>query len=76
MALLDRLKKRNKNPVVDEDATRHHADALDYFEDEQKAFTLHCPECAIEQKHVKLVKTKGELLECPECHYLHETRRM
>ncbi len=34
-----------------------------------------CPKCAMEQEHVKMKKTQGELLECPKCHYLHVMRR-
>ncbi len=30
-----------------------------------------CPECAKHQKHVKLVRANGEIMECPECHYMH-----
>ncbi len=30
-----------------------------------------CPECAKQQRHVKLVRSKGRDLECPECHYMH-----
>jgi len=28
-----------------------------------------CPECAKHRKHVRLVRT-GEVVECPECHYI------
>jgi len=68
--------RRKKNPVVDEDVDRHHVDALDYFEEREKEKTIHCPECAKAQKHVLLVRTEGEGLECPECHYIHEIRRI
>jgi len=30
-----------------------------------------CPECAKQQKHVKLVESDGRFYECPECHYMH-----
>lgn len=69
------FKRKNKNPEIDENVDRHHGDALDYFEESQKGEFAHCPECAKAQKHVRLVKTEGEELECPECHFLIELRR-
>ncbi len=75
MGILDRL-RRKKNPVVDEDVERHHTEALDYFEESEKENFIHCPECGKENKHVHMVETEGESLECPECHYLMEARRM
>lgn len=36
---------------------------------------VNCPECEKHKKHVKLVETKGQDLECPECRYIHITRR-
>ncbi len=75
MAQKDPLRKR-KNPPVEDDADRHHTEPLDIFEEDEKAFSIHCPECARAQKHVILVKTEGENLECPECHYLRLARRM
>ena len=33
-----------------------------------------CPLCEREQKHVKLVESKGKLV-CPECHYIHYMTR-
>jgi rubredoxin len=75
LGILDFFRRRKKNFAVDDnDADRHHVDSLDYFE--EKESHIHCPECAKAQKHVRLVETEGEDLECPECHYLHEIRRM
>lgn len=75
LGILDFFRGRKKDFAVDDDdADRHHVDSLDYFE--EKESHIHCPECAKAQKHVLLVETKGEALECPECHYLHETRRI
>lgn len=34
-----------------------------------------CPQCAKQQEHVKMVETKGKVMECPKCHYFHLTRR-
>lgn len=68
--------KRKKNPAVDRDVGRHHVDALDYFKEVEQEGFVHCPECAKAQKHVRLVKSEGEELECPECHYLQEIRRI
>lgn len=68
--------RRKKNTVVDDDVGRHHDDALDYFKEKEREQGIHCPQCAKEQKHVQLVETEGEELECPECHYLHQVRRM
>ena len=76
LGILDYFGRRKKNPVVDDDAERHHVDALDYFEEKEKSLDIRCPECAKAQRHVRLVKTEGENLECPECHYMHETRRV
>ena len=71
------LFKRKKTKVADDDdVERHHVEALDYFEERDREQGIHCPECAKERKHVLLVKTEGEELECPECHYLHITRRI
>ena len=71
------LFKRNRKPKqVDEDPDRHHVEALDYFEEKENEAAPHCPECAKAQKHVRLVKTEGEEMECPECHYLQRTRRI
>jgi rubredoxin len=74
LGILDFFRGRKKSFAVDDDADRHHVDSLDYFE--EKESHLHCPECAKAQKHVRLVETEGEALECPECHYLQETRRI
>jgi len=76
LGILDSFRRRRKNPAVDNDPERHHVDALDYFEEDRKSLEIHCPECAKAQKHVRLVETEGENMECPECHYLHEIRRM
>jgi hypothetical protein len=76
LGILDYFRGRKKNPAIDDDADRHHVEALDYFEEEGKAFEIHCPECAKAQRHVHLVETEGEEMECPECHYLHDVRRM
>jgi|GEM_PF-1973102 len=72
LGLFDILRRR-KNAASDEDVAKHHAESLDYFEARD---AIRCPECAKAQKHVLLVETEGEELECPECHYLHEVRRM
>lgn len=74
MGILDFFRGRKKNPAIDEDTERHHTISLDYFE--EKDNYVHCPECAKAQKHVHLVETEGEDLECPECHYLHNIRRI
>ena len=75
MGILAFFRRRKKDFAVDDDdADRHHVDSLDYFE--EKESHVHCPECAKAQKHVLLVETEGENMECPECHYLHEIRRM
>jgi hypothetical protein len=76
LGILDSFRRRKKNPAVDDDAERHHVEAPDYFEEEKKSFAIHCPECAKVQKHVHLVETEGEEMECPECHYVHEMRRI
>lgn len=76
MGILDSFRRRKKNPVAEDDAERHHVDTFDYFEEKEKSFEIHCPECAKAQKHVHLVETDGETKECPECHYVHEIRRM
>ncbi len=47
---------------------------LDYFKKKEK--DVMCPECAKQQKHVKLVENEGKELECPECHYLHVVKRV
>jgi rubredoxin len=73
LGILDFFRGRKKNPKVDNDPERHHTDSLDYFEETD--ITIHCPECLKEQKHVHLVETEGENLECPECHYLRQVRR-
>ena len=69
------FRREKKNPVVDNDAFRHHVDPLDYFEEEEKSLAIHCPECAKAQRHQHLVENEGKVLECPECHYLHLVRR-
>lgn len=46
---------------------------FDYFKKAEK--DVMCPECEKHQKHVKLVKADGKMLECPECHYSHLARR-
>jgi len=69
------MRRPKKNPVVDEDPFRHHLDPTDYPEEEEKAFEMHCPECAKAQKHKHLVETDGRAWECPECHLLLEIRR-
>jgi len=76
MGILDVFRRRKKNKTVDNDPDRHYVDSLDYFEEEGKALEEHCPECAKAQKHVHMVESEGEVIECPECHYLRETRRM
>jgi Zn ribbon nucleic-acid-binding protein len=43
--------------------------------DDKEEKDVMCPKCEKEQEHVKMVETKGELLECPKCHYLHMMRR-
>jgi|GEM_PF-1551246 len=77
------LKSKKKTPPAEEDPKlaeddpeRHYAEPLDYFEEERGEDTLRCPECAKERKHVLLVKTGGEQLECPECHYIRELKRI
>ena len=62
----DSLKKKN----VDKDADRHYGESLDYFRESEKEGEANCPECAKAQKHVRMVRTEGEEIECPECHYL------
>jgi len=47
--------------------------ALDNFRKSEK--DVMCPECEKHKRHVRMVETKGKGLECPECHYLHLTRR-
>jgi len=74
LGILDSI-RRKKNAPVDNDPDRHHVEALDYFKEIEKEDSLHCPECAKARKHVRLVRTEGETMECPECHYLHEIRR-
>jgi rubredoxin len=74
VGILDFFRRRKKSAAVDDNPDRHHVDSLDYFEEREG--NIHCPECAKAQKHVRLVKTEGEEMECPECHYLHETRRV
>jgi len=69
------FKSKNKKEL-DDNVDRHHVDALDYFEDTEREEFIQCPECAKEQRHVRLVRTEGENMECPECHYLRETRRV
>jgi ssDNA-binding Zn-finger/Zn-ribbon topoisomerase 1 len=75
MGIFDAFRRR-KTTVVDNDPDRHYVDSLDYFEEEEKALELHCPECAKAQRHMHLVENEGEVLECPECHYLREVRRV
>ena len=48
-------------------------DAVDHSEHVGK--DVNCPECEKHRKHVKLVETKGQIYECPECHYIHLARR-
>lgn len=74
MGILDSFRKK-KVPAADDDEERHHVDALDYFEEKDRDF-VHCPECAKERKHVHLMETEGENMECPECHFLREMRRV
>ncbi len=74
MGIFDRFRK--KNPAKDEDTDRHYVDSLDYFDEKGKEDNIHCPECEKQRKHVRLVETEGETLECPECHYIHEIRRV
>ena len=59
-----------KKTAVDQDADSRHVDALDYFEEVEREELLSCLECAREQKHVRLVRTESEGMECPECHYI------
>jgi hypothetical protein len=70
------MKKQKKNPVVEDDAYRHHFDPLDYPKEEERSLEMHCPNCAKAQKHRHLVETKGKIWECPECHLLLELRRV
>ncbi len=70
------MAKRKQKPAADKDAFRHHVDPLDYIEEEEKSFEMHCPECAKAQKHKHLVETDGRVWECPECHLLLEIRRV
>jgi len=74
MGVLDFF-RRKKTAATDDDVERHHIDSLDYFEEKDREQGIHCPECAKERKHVQLVETEGEDLECPECHYMHKVRR-
>lgn len=46
---------------------------FDYFRKSKE--DVMCPECEKQQRHVKLVKTEGREMECPECHYRHLMRR-
>jgi hypothetical protein len=71
MGLLDRFRKK-KNPPVEEKGAHYHS-TLDYLSTREE--DINCPECAAHQKHVKLKKTEGEQMECPECHYIHMARR-
>jgi hypothetical protein len=75
LGILDSFRRRKKNPPVEDDVERHHVEALDYFEEEGKSLEINCPDCAKAQKHVHLVQTEGEEMECPECHYIREIRR-
>jgi hypothetical protein len=75
LGILSNFRNRNKNPAADGDAYRHHREPLDYFEEEEKSFEMHCPECAKAQKHMHLVETEGRSWECPECRLLLEIRR-
>ncbi len=75
LGILDSFRRRKKNPVADDDIERRHVEALDYFEEKEKSLEVHCPECAKAQRHVHLVETEGENIECPECHYSREIRR-
>ena len=76
MGILDPFRRRKKNPAADEDIERHHVEALDYFEEKEMSLDIHCPECAKAQRHIRLVQTEGENMECPECHYVRDVRRM
>ncbi len=68
------FKKKNKKAETNPD--RKYGESLDYFEELDEEGMISCPQCAKEQKHVKLVKSEGRQYECPECHYLREVRRI
>ncbi len=70
-----RLPIRKKGAKAESDPDRKYGDALDYFEEVEEERRIDCPECAKAQRHVQLLKSEGETLECPECHYMRNARR-
>ncbi len=65
---------RKKTAKVEKDPDRKYADSLDYFEEVEEEGSIDCPECKKAQRHVQLVQSDGENLECPECHYMRVRR--
>lgn len=71
------FKKKKKEPAAEDEPAKksdaHYHSSLDYMSARDK--DVNCPECEKARKHVKLVENEGKVLECPECHYVHLTRR-